>query len=451
MVVATVAAVADVQVEWRREAATLVGPNWGPAPTYVSDYPAEPANTIALVQPPTDLAYGTWWIRVRVGDSSTNTWSAWSTQNWIDLRPILGSTAQYLDLNIGVTAPPVKGAFQYLEMNVSPLPIQIDAKKLTRTLEMNVGVKSIPLRAAEFLTMNVGAKLREYVSAEYMELGVDPDAQPTPHIWWIRPEEGKEGYVFNIYGHGFGEFQGQFDGTVKLGNLTCAVARWEIIPADVRISTATVAGTPPTAPTTTNVPNVLLNSRTHIVQAGDIIEFDVRWETPPGTRIDIFPYFTISGSSNPIGYGSALLNDIEGMPWITDLAEAYGAWKHRRFIVPPGHYLIGRTITNFGIGWYGSDATKPVRKASVRSFVVRGADEVPILWATGDDQKSAPPFTYTAGTGTLSSTAFQQQSHYMQHGQSLDPDVITPEHGWIVAVVPSGAVSSMVRVSLEDN
>ncbi len=81
------------------------------------------------------------------------------------------------------------------------------------------------------------------------------------------------------------------------------------------------------------------------------------------------------------------------------------------------------------------------------------ADEhlfTPKMWIMGDDRNSTPPLTYLANGGQLQYATFEQEGFEIVQGQGLDPDIITPEYGWIVAVVPSGAVSSMVKVVLED-
>lgn len=445
----------DIQIEWRTQKATQPGTNptpttpWVPTPTYTTTLQDAISGTPQNIEPPTDLSYQTWWYRGRVGNSDTNVWSDWSAQYFLDIYPILGSAAEYVNINIGIeTLPRLDFAAAYLEMNVGVG--NEDQLVLSRYLEMNVGVGSNLKLAAEYSNMNVYPPPGEITTAIYTDLNTVTDETPVPHIWWIRPEQGKEGYIFNIYGQGFGAFQNQFDGEVRLGSLVCSIARWDIVPAALVASTVKVSGRPRTSASTTDQPYVLLNSGSRIVQEGDIIEFDMMWEVPSSTRLDIFPSFDISGTSTDMGYGSALLNDTTGDPWVSDQPEAYGTWHHRRFVVPSGHFLVGKTISNFSVKWYGSDVSQPIRTGSVRSFVIRQADETPVLWVTGDDNESAPLMTYVANTGTLDYTEFDQEGYVIEHGMALDADVITPEHGWIVAIVPTGAVSSMVRVVLED-
>lgn len=442
----------DIQIEWRRQRAIEFPANvWTPTPTYTVSIEDAVSDSPQVSEPPTDLAYGTWWFRARAGNSTSNVWSAWSPQNWIELRPVLGSLTQYVEMNIGVTDPPLYSALAYVEMNVGVPDAPLEPENAVTYVEMNVGVRQEVLNLAAYTDLNIGPKFDPYVVMEYTDLNVVTDETPVPHIWWIRPEQGKEGYVFNIYGQGFGAFQNEYDGKVLLGNLVCSIARWEIVPAEARVTTVSVIGSPRTTASTTALPQVLLNASSVVIEEGDIIEYDLRWEAPGGSRLDIFPTFDISGVTTEMGYASALLNDTTGDAWISDQPEAYSAWHHRRFVVPPGNYLIGRTISNFAFAWYGSDAAAPVRAASIRSMVVRDSDESVKLWVMGDDQLSRPPLNYTANGGDLQSVTFEQEGFEIIHGEGLDPDTITPEYGWIVAVVPSGAVSSMVRVVLEDD
>lgn len=446
----------DIQIEWRRQQAVQQpGGSWLPAPIHLVQINDAVSGTPQFTEPPVDLDYGTWWYRARAGNAGTNIWGDWSPQAWLDVRRVLGSWTQYIDINVGVEAPPLAGAVAYIEMNIGLSEEQSQPTAAAYT-EMNVGIEDLAMQVAIYTDLNIGPALSPYrtaiYTAIYTDLNTVTDETPIPHIWWIRPEQGREGFVFNIYGQGFGAFQNEYDGVVRLGNLVCAIARWETVPAALRSAVVRVTGTPRITSSTTALPTVLLNTATSRVFAvGDIIEYDMLWEVPSGSRLDIFPTFAVSGSTSPIGLGSALLNDDTGDAWVSAQPEAQGAWHHRRFVIPPGHYLVGRTGSNFGIAWYGFDAAAPVRTASIRSFVVRSADETPVLWVTGDDQESGPLLTYIANTGTLTSTEYDQEGHVIEHGAGLDPDLITPEHGWIVAIVPNGAVSAGVRVVLEDD
>ena len=433
----------DIQVEWRTQSAIRNGSSWTPQPTYLTTLLGAVSGTDQVVEPPADLTYTTWWYRARAGNSSTSVWGDWSAERFLDVYPILGSVAEYVEINIGIENVPTLNALAYLEMNIGVSDASVFS--LVKYLQLNVGVMSGSKLAAEYTNLNVYPPTGRYKAAAYTDLFTVSNETPIPHIWWIRPEQGREGYVFNIYGHGFGSAVTAFNGRVKLGNLVCAIARWEVVPPKLVASTVRVTGTPRAA-SSVDLPYVLLNSGSLVLSAGDIIEYDVLWEVPTGSRLDIFPTFMVDGTV--VGTGAALLADTTAKQWASDIPEAYGAWLHRRFVIPPGHFLVGKTASNFGIAWYGFDATSPVRTASVRSFVIRDSEEVAKRWITGDDNNSAPPLTYVANTASLVSSEFDQDGYEIHHGQALDPDRITTEHGWIVAVVPPGAVSSAVNVVL---
>lgn len=446
----------DIQVEWRQQRAIQAGTSptpstpWTPAPVYTTEVAAAISGTPQSIEPPTDLPFGTWWYRARAGSIETGLWSDWSIQYYLDVYPVLGSTVEYLEVNIGVEPLQALNAHAYFDLNIG-VGNEQELAAFLAYFDLNIGAEVRSKLAAEYTHVNIYTPTGTYRASAYTDLNALTDLTPTPHIWWIRPEQGREGYVFNIYGHGFGDFQNQHNGTVMLGNIACAIARWERVPAELLSSTVRVTGTPRATTSTTALPTVIVNDvATRLVAAGDIIEYDMLWEVPSATRLDIFPTFTVSGVSEKMGYGANLLNDTTGDPWISDQPEAYGQWHHRRFVVPLGSSLIGKTLSNFGIAWYGFDGAQPVRTASIRSFVIRSADETPVIWVTGDDEQNNPALTYIANTGTLTASEFDREGHIIEHGQALDPDIITPEHGWIVAIVPSGAMSASVRVTLEE-
>lgn len=226
----------DVQVEWRRDApAVQVGDPiiesspWEPSPVYLQTVEDVPSDSTLVIEPPADLAYRTWYYRARAGNTTTSTWSRWTPQFFLDVRPVLGSVAGYIDANIGVenvANPPVVA---YLEMNIGVA--DIDNPVLTQYAPLNVGVELVPKIEAAYLDLNIYPPTGAYSPAAYLDINTLEGLTPQPHIWWIRPEQGREGFVFNIYGHGFGAFPGEFDGLVKLGDFTCQIASWQIMEA----------------------------------------------------------------------------------------------------------------------------------------------------------------------------------------------------------------------------
>ncbi len=49
---------------------------------------------------------------------------------------------------------------------------------------------------------------------------------PTPHIWYLFPTFGREGWEFKIVGYGLGDTQGEFTGTARLNALAVGIISW---------------------------------------------------------------------------------------------------------------------------------------------------------------------------------------------------------------------------------
>lgn len=229
-------ATVDIQIEWRRTQAIQTSQypvpegTWNTPPVYTTELLNVLSGTPQFTEPPTNLEYKTWWWRARAGKKSTNTWSSWTTQRWIDIRPTLGSTTHYIDINVGVTAPPLSAAYAYIELNIGA-DIDSETHVTTSYIDLNVGVEPKLQGTVQYSDFNVGPVIRLHNAIHYADFNVQADIVPVPHIWWIRPEQGRWGYGFNIYGHGFGSFQNEYNGTVKLGDFTCQVVEWQEIPA----------------------------------------------------------------------------------------------------------------------------------------------------------------------------------------------------------------------------
>lgn len=218
----------DVQVEWRTTVPVLPYPyvTWSPAPTYSQELTGLSSGDTHSVQPPTDLTQRSWWYRLRAGNLSANVWGAWTQANqYLDVQAIIGSIASYLDMNIGVMSRVTMDAVVYMDLNVGTAVVpSLDVA--ASYSDMNVGIFSVWKLAAQYSDLNISPVLEALASTTYLDLNVTTE-QPDPVIWWIRPEQGREGYVFNIYGHGFGDFQNQYDGQVRLGEYICQISRWE--------------------------------------------------------------------------------------------------------------------------------------------------------------------------------------------------------------------------------
>lgn len=406
--------------------------------------------------PASATKYGVWWYRVRAGNADSGVWGAWTAWRWFDYAPVSGSAAFYTDMNVGVAAKPRLNATAYLDMNVGISTVPPDSQegddptaasfKLIRYLDMNIGVDSRYFTDAAYLTMNVFRQLGSIATAAYLDLNLDPDLQPEPDIWKIRPPSTETGRLFSIIGFGFGDRQSQFNGQVRIGNIVMpAPSIWRRVPAQPLTSTVTVAGI---ARRTASVllPAVLLAPGAVYIEAGDIIEYDLYWDQP--SNIALLPSFSLDNV--PVGtQPSVLLPDDTGRAWAADIPAAYGAWTHRRHVVAAGSPLVGRQATNFAFAWYGTDPAQNVRSGALRAFVVRNAAGAVKLWATGDDNQAPVPLTYVANTSTLVSSKYTQDGHRIIFGDSDKTDDVTPEHDEIVVLAGEGAASDLVYVVLE--
>jgi hypothetical protein len=222
----------DLQVEWRTAEPYQLpfSTVWYPDPTYTQSFDNLTSGDPFQFQPPVALDYRTWYLRVRAGDSSTDTWTPWTRREQsLNLQPVLGSVTQAIDVNIGVTVDSYAGAIAYSDMNIG---VQVEEfRDVIEYTDLNVGVDPTWLRAVAYSDLNVYPPTGQYVDLAYLDLNV-LSARPDPLIWWIRPEMGREGYVFRIIGHGFGSFQNEWDGAVFLGALACPVMSWDRVAAD---------------------------------------------------------------------------------------------------------------------------------------------------------------------------------------------------------------------------
>lgn len=225
--------VVDVQVEWRNSPPRLSTgstPSWFPAPVKSYTYTGLTSGADTVITVPETFGYQRWYYRARAGNSVAGVWSDWtSPDRYLAILPTLGSVAGYIDMNVGVQNLRYSGALAYLDMNVGA-QVSPPAAALGYA-EMNVGVLPQWRQTTAYSDFNVYRPTGDHSTLVYSDMFVNTD-RPNPHIWWIRPEQGREGYLFHIFGHGFGDFQGQHDGVVRLGNLLCPVVRWTRVPAE---------------------------------------------------------------------------------------------------------------------------------------------------------------------------------------------------------------------------
>lgn len=222
--------VVDVQVEWRNTAPRISGSSWTPAAVKTYLYTGLASGVDTVITTPEVFGYQRWYYRARAGNSVAGVWSDWtSSERYLAIIPTLGSVASYIDMNVGVVNLQYSGALAYLDMNIGA-PLSAPAVTAQYT-EMNVGVLPKWKQTTAYSDFNVYRPTGNHSTLVYSDMFVNND-KPHPNIWWIRPEQGREGYLFHIFGHGFGDFQGQYDGVVRLGNLLCPVVRWTRVPAE---------------------------------------------------------------------------------------------------------------------------------------------------------------------------------------------------------------------------
>lgn len=169
-----------------------------------------------------------WYYRVRAGRGGT--WSSWSSVKYVEVISVSTTAIAYIDMNVGSSTSVHSDGASYIELNVGVAePPELDA---VQYVDLNVGVL-VPdyINGVQYVEINIGVTVTYGLPwAYYIELDIGTD-RPEPVIWWIRPDWGREGYVFNIFGHGFGQYQNAYDGEVLIGGHLAPIAAWDRIPA----------------------------------------------------------------------------------------------------------------------------------------------------------------------------------------------------------------------------
>ena len=380
---------------------------------------------------------------------------------------------QYTDLNIGVeNVTPIKRVVQYVDFNIGLEPVEIlDAVGYA---DFNVGLEPQPREGAEYSDFNMHTNPGQYRRGVYLDFNIDPETSPVPHIWYIRPQYGKEGLIFNVYGQGLGITQDEFDGKVMLNELECAVTQWMVVPAQAT-RVLRVGGYLPGTGTiprgfrmTPDAANTGENERTVVLETGDIIEFDYTVRTglaPLEGEIRFVPFFMKRNSAGTSvaawteGQLDALPDDQNGIGWFDPMPHVVGLVQHRRFIVPSS--LNNQRTADWGIGVMGSYSIgRPNRVADFGGYVIRAADGTVKKWVTRDDGSDARLGFNDAVGSYLSDLTREEASQFWTtvgfiNGPTnqpfyIDDGATNVEHEWIIVVVPEGAESGMVRVVLED-
>lgn len=392
---------------------------------------------------------------------------------------------QYTDLNIGVeTVDPIKRVVQYVDFNIGLEAA--DQRDAVGYADFNIGLEKAPRVGAEYSDFNIHLATSQYKHGVYLDFNIDPNETPVPHIWYVRPQYGKEGLLFNIYGQGFGVTQGEFDGKVVLNGIECTATQWQLIPAYstkalrvgagmrsnnifvplVGSGTSYIPGSYH-ASLTTRVANTSDPSSYIVLAAGDVVEFDLvnrTNQTPLAEDLYFYPVFQkFQANGSIISWTQAALNNLpsdqEGRGWFSRLPHLYGQVQHRRFVIPGN--LNGVRTGNWGVGVAGKTFEgRPVWITDFTKFVIRSSDGTVKRWVTADDGSPVRlGFTSSMNTpheldGLSSYSAFTQvdfvNTPIGTRPFFIDDGATNVEHEWIVAVVPESAESGMVRVVLED-
>jgi len=130
-----------------------------------------------------------------------------------------------------ITVSPDAPAFGYLYINVG-VDISHD-QSTAETLTLNTGVDiEHDQAAAETVTANVGVDAEHDQAATGYIYTFQTGDVPTPHIWYLRPNFGREGWEYKVVGHGFGATQGTYAAAqVLLNTLGCSIISWATIAA----------------------------------------------------------------------------------------------------------------------------------------------------------------------------------------------------------------------------
>lgn len=200
--------VASVQVQ------VSTSPAFG---TTVHDSTVTQSDGVAAGRLVTGLSDQTWYyVRARAGDGTN--WGLWSATSsfFVDLDS--GRGFRYSTLNVGVEITPEDNWAAYVYSNIG---IEI-------ILEDNW---------AAYVYSNIGVEITlEDNWAAYVYVGDVNTLTPTPTIWFLLPNYGRDGDGISIYGFGFGDLQATYSGTVQIdwggviGWQTIGVVTWQTFP-----------------------------------------------------------------------------------------------------------------------------------------------------------------------------------------------------------------------------
>jgi hypothetical protein len=189
--------------------------------------------------PPADLGpLGVgWFYRVTVTDTSDAafTTTAALTLAWYDPDAQRRYLHQLLDLGVGFTPfDDPAGGWGPDPAAVGPDGANIGFRRyLHQLLDLGVGFDPTDTPVGGWGPADGAGPADGFTIAfrRYLHLlaGDVDTSTPTPHIWYVYPSFGREGWEFRIIGFGFGDTQGTYSGTVTLNALAVSVIGWALI------------------------------------------------------------------------------------------------------------------------------------------------------------------------------------------------------------------------------
>lgn len=136
--------------------------------------------------------------------------SPWTATKTFRVATKSGVASRNITMNVGVENTPARSwaAYAYENVGVEATP----ARSWPVYAYENVGVEQTPV---------------DFVSQYVFEGDVTTDT-PTPVIWFLRPDYGREGDGIDIVGFGFGDLQSTYSGVVEID--WGGVIGWQSVP-----------------------------------------------------------------------------------------------------------------------------------------------------------------------------------------------------------------------------
>jgi hypothetical protein len=156
-------------------------------------------------------------------------------------------------------------AYGYVDENVGVLVV--DARESYGYVDESAGPASGDrLEGYGYVYENVGVSLIDAREAHGYGYWGDVSANtPVPHIWYLRPNYGREGWESRAVGHGFGATQATYAGQILLNALAGGIVQWHRVDA--------LAGRPDPDPDRQIIPDDDVATPEHQ---------EIRWTVPAG-------------------------------------------------------------------------------------------------------------------------------------------------------------------------